>query len=176
MPGVRWDDPATLRRERRLSAALVLACLVIGALAALPRIASRAQPPPVDARDLVVHVHGEVRVPGTYSLPWGARVADLIELAGGLSEDADPGLVQPAALLTDGRSVVVPSRRAPDGERARVDLNTASAQLLTTLPGVGPVTAQRILEGRPYHSVDDLLRVPGIGPARLEALRPRVTL
>lgn len=176
MPSERWSNPAERGRDRLLTGALLAACLVIGALAALPRWATRPQPPALETRDLVVHVHGAVRHPGSYTLPWGARVGDLVALAGGLTDDADPGLVQHASPLTDGRTVVVPSRRAPDGEAARVDVNTASAQLLTTLPGVGPVTAQRILEGRPYHSLDDLLRVPGIGPARLEALRHRVTL
>jgi competence protein ComEA len=176
MGGGSWSTAEARRRERIVTGALLALCLGIGAAVALPRWASRPVAPALAAADIVVHVHGEVHAPGRYTLPWGARVADLLELAGGLTDDADPGLVQSAAQLTDGRTVVVPSRRAPEGERARVDVNTASAQLLTTLPGVGPVTAQRILEGRPYHSVEDLLRVPGIGPARLEALRPRVTL
>lgn len=176
MSGGSWSTAEARRRERLVTAALLALCLGMGVAVAIPRWASRPLAPATATADIVVHVHGEVHAPGRYTLPWGARVADLLELAGGLTDEADPGLVQSAAQLTDGRTVVVPSRRAPDGERARVDVNTASAQLLTTLPGVGPVTAQRILEGRPYHSVEDLLRVPGIGPARLEALRPRVTL
>ena len=155
---------------------LVGICLVLAAAVGLPRLAAREGGPRPSQRDLVVFVQGEVARPGSYALPWGSRVADLLDLAGGLTSAADPGLVTPAAPLTDGRTVVVPSRLAPDGELGRIDVNTASERLLTTLPGIGPVTARRLIEGRPYHRLDDLLRVPGIGPARLEALRARVTL
>lgn len=159
-----------------LTAALACAVLALGVSVAWPRLAGRVEAPPRGVGEITVHVHGEVRRPGSYVLPWGARVADLLALAGGLTADADPGLVAPAAQLTDGRTIVVPSRRAPDGEVGRIDLNTASERLLTTLPGIGPVTAREIIARRPYHALDDLLRVPGIGPVRLEALRPRVTL
>jgi len=162
--------------ESTLTVALLAACLAVAAAAGVPRLAPRAEAPPAVQPDVTVHVHGEVVRPGTYTLPWGARVADLVASAGGLTADADPGLVTAAAVLTDGRTVVVPGRRAPEGETGRVDVNTASERLLTTLPGIGPVTARRLIEGRPYHALEDLLRVPGIGPARLEALRPRVTL
>ncbi len=162
--------------DRALTIALLAGCLAVAAAAGVPRLVPRAQAPATVQPDLTVHVHGEVVRPGTYSLPWGARVADLVAVAGGLTAEADPGLVTAAALLTDGRTVVVPGRRAPEGEIGRVDVNTASERLLTTLPGIGPVTARRLIEGRPYHALEDLLRVPGIGPARLEALRPRVTL
>ncbi len=155
---------------------LLAVCLSVGLTVGIPRLAPRTAAPAPIERDLVVHVHGEVLRPGTFELPWGSRVADLLAAAGGLTAAADPGLVAPAAMLTDGRTVVVPTRVAPDGELGRIDVNTASERLLITLPGVGPVTARRLIEGRPYHRLEDLLRVPGIGPARLEALRPRVTL
>lgn len=159
-----------------LTSALIAGCLAVAAVAGVPRLAPRAEAPVPVRPDLTVHVHGEIARPGTYTLPWGARVDDLVAAAGGLTADADPGLVTAAAVLTDGRTVVVPGRRAPDGEVGRVDVNTASERLLITLPGIGPVTARRLIEGRPYHALEDLLRVPGIGPARLETLRPRVTL
>jgi competence protein ComEA len=168
------------RRDRAVDGALTIgllaACLAVAAAAGVPRLAPRAEAPSAVQPDLTVHVHGEVARPGTYALPWGARVADLVAAAGGLTADADPGLVTAAAVLTDGRTVVVPGRRAPEGEIGRIDVNTASERLLTTLPGIGPVTARRLIDLRPYHALEDLLRVPGIGPARLEALRPRVTL
>jgi competence protein ComEA len=162
--------------DAAVTALLLALCLGIGLAASLGRLAPRVAAPARIEVDLVVHVHGEVLRPGTYTLPWGARVADLLAAAGGLTAAADPGLVMPAAPLTDGRTVVVPARLAPDGESGRIDINTASERLLLTLPGVGPVTARRLIEGRPYHRVEDLLRVPGIGPVRLEALRLRVTL
>jgi competence protein ComEA len=176
MPASRrlLEAPAPL--EAVLTIALVGACLAVGLLAGVPRLASRVPAPEVVHQDLVVVVHGEVARPGTYTLPWGSRVGDLLAAAGGLTAAADPGLVAAAAPLTDGRTVVVPARHAPDGELGRIDVNTASERLLTTLPGIGPVTARRLIEGRPYHRLEDLLRVPGIGPARLEALRARVTL
>jgi competence protein ComEA len=158
-----------------LTALLVIVALATGGVTLLPRLL--AAPVQGDHRtpDLTVHVVGEVAAPGTYTLPWGARVADLVDAAGGLTAEADVGLVERSARLTDGRTVVVPSRRSPDGD-GRVDVNTASERLLTTLPGVGPATAARIIAARPFHRIDDLLRVRGIGPRRLEALRPRVTL
>ncbi len=162
--------------DTMVTSLLVGLCLGLGLVVGLPRLAARVSAPEAVQPDLVVSVRGEVVRPGSYALPWGARVGDLVAAAGGLTAAADAGLVASAAPLTDGRSVVVPSRLSPDGERGRVDINTASERLLTTLPGVGPVTARRLIEGRPFHRLEDLLRVPGIGPARLEALRPWVTL
>jgi competence protein ComEA len=158
-----------------LTALLVIVALATGGVALLPRLVAAPAQGDRLTPDLTVHVVGEVVAPGTYALAWGARVADLVAAAGGLTADADGALVERAARLTDGRTIVVPSRRAPEGD-GRVDLNTASERLLTTLPGVGPATAARIIAARPFHRVDDLLRVRGIGPRRLEALRPRVTL
>ena len=154
---------------------LVGLCLGLGLVVGVPRLAGGVHAPEAVQPDLVVSVQGEVARPGSYALPWGSRVGDLVAAAGGLTEAADASLVASAAPLTDGRSVVVPSRLSPDGERGRVDVNTASERLLTTLPGVGPVTARRLIDGRPYHRLEDLLRVSGIGLARLEALRPWVT-
>jgi competence protein ComEA len=158
-----------------LTALLVIVALATGGVTLLPRLLAAPVQGDHLTPDLTVHVVGEVAVPGTYTLPWGARVADLVDAAGGLTAEADVGLVERSARLTDGRTVVVPSRRSPDGD-GRVDVNTASERLLTTLPGVGPATAARIIAARPFHRIDDLLRVRGIGPRRLEALRPRVTL
>ena len=131
---------------------------------------------------LVVHVVGAVSRPGLYRLRDGARVADAIDRAGGETPKADLALVNLAAPLADGQQVVVP-RRAPAGAAAGdgsaaagpVHLNTATLEQLDALPGVGPVTAQKILDYREQHgafsSVDDLDAIPGIGPARLEQLR-----
>ena len=125
--------------------------------------------------DVTAHVEGRVAAPGSYVLPWGSRVDDLVARAGGLLEDADPTLVAWAAPLTDGASIVVPQRSVDAGD-PRIDVNAASERLLATLPGIGPVTARRIVAARPFHAIEDLLRVAGIGEVRLEALRPHVTL
>ena len=154
---------------------------------------------------VTVHAAGQVAAPGVYSVPGGARVADLITAAGGLLPEADVDRLNLAAKVVDGTRVYIPRkgetppptespvggsgrRRRPGGGRGRprpggapagpVDLNTATAAQLDTLPGVGPATANAILTYRTrngrFKSVTELLEVPGIGPAKLEAIRPLV--
>ncbi|WP_454085991.1 ComEA family DNA-binding protein [Georgenia sp. Marseille-Q6866] len=147
---------------------------------------------------VVVHVAGAVHEPGVVELPLGARVADAVAAAGGEQSDAELAVVNLARPLVDGEQVYVPrvgeeppgaAGAPPDvgagpvaGESAAeggvVDLNAADLAALDTLPGVGPAIAQRILEWRdangPFHSVEELLEVSGIGPATLEKLRERV--
>jgi competence protein ComEA len=141
---------------------------------------------------LVVHVVGAVRRPGLYRLPDGSRVDDAIRRAGGATGKADLSLLNLAAPLADGQQVVVPRAGEPTPAAAApatganglpsgpVHLNTATLEQLDALPGIGPVTAQKILDYREEHggfrSVDELDAVPGIGPARLEQLREVVTL
>jgi competence protein ComEA len=131
---------------------------------------------------LFVHVVGGVRHPGLYRLPQGSRVADALARAGGATRKAQVELVNLAAPLADGEQIVVPRRGRPGAAAATsvanggpVHLNTATLIQLDALPGVGPVTAQKILDYRQEHgafgSVDELDAVSGIGPARLEELR-----
>jgi competence protein ComEA len=140
---------------------------------------------------LVVHVVGEVRRPGLYRLRDGARIADAVRRAGGASRGANLAGVNLAAPLVDGIQILVPSRAeaaAPaaggstGGENAAggmVSLSSATLDELDQLPGVGPITAQKIVDYRtehgPFASVDDLDAVPGIGPTRIEQLRELVT-
>ena len=124
---------------------------------------------------LVVHVVGAVRRAGLFRLPEGARVADALARAGGPTVRADLSLVNLAAPLADGQQVVVP-RRGPPGSApagapaagAKVSLAMATVEQLDELPGIGPVTAQKIVDWRathgPLRSVDDLDAIPGIGP------------
>ena len=163
------------RTERFAFGLALIACLLLVAGAGWGRWRPAQVAMTAVRNDVTVHVGGQVAAPGSYRLPWGSRVDDVIALAGGLLGDAEPTLVAWAAPLTDGASVVVP-RRSDAGGDARIDVNAAGERLLATLPGVGPVMAARIVAGRPFHAVDDLLRVPGIGATRLEALRPWITL
>jgi competence protein ComEA len=134
--------------------------------------------------DSVVHVAGAVRSPGVYRLPAGSRVTDAIERAGGPAADADPDAINLAAPLADGQQVVVPGR-APEASGAStsasasadgpISLGTATVEELDTIDGIGPVTAEQIVEFRDQNggvsSVDDLDQISGIGPATMEALR-----
>ena len=139
---------------------------------------------------LVVHVVGEVQRPGLYRLRDGARIADAVRRAGGARHAADLAALNLAAPLVDGVQVLVPSRAATEpgaplssgggaAGAAVVSLSSATVEELDELPGVGPITAQRIVDYRAEHglfaSVDDLDAVPGIGPTRIEQLRDLVT-
>jgi competence protein ComEA len=149
---------------------------------------SRMRAAPAKAQPLlVVHVVGAVRRAGLFRLRDGSRVADALARAGGPTRHADLAAVNLAAPLVDGEQVVVP-RRGPGGSAAvtaapgagaKVSLGSATVDQLDELPGVGPVTAQKIVDWRathgPFRSVDDLDDVPGIGPARIEQLRDLVT-
>jgi competence protein ComEA len=138
---------------------------------------------------VVVDVVGAVRRPGLYRLAQGSRIADALTRAGGATGKAELAQVNLAAPLADGEQVVVPKRGAagvaagassssPGAPAAPVQLSTATLELLDSLPGVGPVTAQKILDYRQKHgafqSVDELDAVPGIGPKRLDQLRDLV--
>jgi competence protein ComEA len=186
---------------RAAVAGVALVGLVLGALWWL----SRQAPPPVEAslplvqvtapapttteaQPVVVHVAGAVLAPGVHRLPPGARVVDAVEASGGLAPDADAGAVNLAAVLVDGSQVYVPRVgevpppvAASTGDGAGggpIDINTADAALLETLPGIGPATAAAIIDHRerhgPFPSVDALLDVRGIGEAKLAALRDLV--
>jgi competence protein ComEA len=139
----------------------------------------------------VVDVSGAVRRPGVYRLPPGARVQDALRRAGGARHGADLQAVNLAAKVADGVQIVIPRRggsgsSAPAGPTAAgapagpVNLNTATAEQLDTLDGVGPATAAKILAFRQQHggfsSVSQLDQIPGIGPKKLAALRGKVTV
>jgi competence protein ComEA len=150
------------------------------------------------AQASVVHVAGAVRRPGVYRLPAGARVQEAVRRAGGARPGANVNGINLAAKVVDGQQVVVPSRTPGGGTAAAaaagapadgaaaaggasgppISLNSATAEQLDTLDGVGPATAQKIIAWRTQHggfrSVADLGQVPGIGPKKLAALRDRV--
>jgi competence protein ComEA len=164
----------------------------------IPAAVRIARSSPADA---IVHVVGAVRRPGVYRLDAGARVQEAVRRAGGARRYAELDAINLAARIADGQQIVVPARagaRAAGGDglagaqpgeagasgaggapAGPINLNTASAEQLDELDGVGPATARKILAWRQAHggfrTVDDLAQVPGIGPKRLAALRPHVT-
>jgi competence protein ComEA len=164
----------------------------------LPTAAPTTTPVATVPQPIVVHVAGAVIHPGVFTLPPGSRVHAAVEAAGGSAPDGQLDGVNLATPLTDGQRVYVPAvgevdpgavidvaaapathsgTAAPPGP---VDLNRATAAELEELPGVGPATAAAIIDDRerhgPYATVDDLDRVSGIGPAKLDAIRELVTV
>jgi len=161
------------RGETFLTLLLLLVCAGLVGWNLWPRLTVQEVPIVRVQPDVTVSVAGAVALPGVYTLAWGSRVEDALAVAGGLTEEAEPSLVALADPLTTGETVFVPGALAEGG--ARVSLNTATERELDLLlPGVGPVTAAKIVAGRPFERVEDLLDVSGIGPVTLEKLRPYV--
>jgi competence protein ComEA len=149
-------------------------------------ISTPAASPTLSSATVIVHVAGLVADPGVYELPAGSRVVDALEAAGGAQPGADTSGLNLARVLVDGEQVAVGVPRAPDGAgagtssdpSAPLDLNTATADQLDELPGVGPVLAARIMAWREEHggftAVDELLEVSGIGSATYAEIAPLV--
>ena len=140
---------------------------------------------------VLVHVAGAVRRPGVYALRTGDRVDDAVRRAGGATPKADLGGLNLAAEVEDGRQVLVPVRAgagaagaaasaAAPAEGQPLNVNTATLEQLDGLTGVGPITAQKILDAREerggFGSIEELGEIPGIGEKRLATLREEVTL
>lgn len=167
-----------------------------------PVVAEPSEPTP--PTELAVHVAGAVKNSGVYRLPPNSRVDDAIRQAGGATANADLDALNLAELIADGQKIYVPRKgetppptvvaststssasTAPRGEKSApvarfpIDLNTATAEQLEAIPGIGPVLAQRIVDYRRtngrFNSIDELLEVSGIGQKRLENMRPYVTV
>ena len=150
----------------------------------VPVRAGGSAPAAPAAKQVVVDVAGAVRRPGLYRLRDGMRIADAVAAAGGATAKAELDAVNLAAPIADGEQVLVPAGGAagaaadspPAGSSptAPLDLNSATAEQLDALPGIGPATAQKIVDYRtahgPFHSVDELDAVPGIGAGRIAQL------
>jgi competence protein ComEA len=174
---------------RALAVFAVLVAVIAGLLAwrARPQVepvapaASGVPPSSSPTGYLVVAVAGKVRRPGLVRLPAGARVADAIEAAGGALAGTDLSQLNLAKKVSDGELIAigVPTGSGPSAG-GPVNLNTATLEQLQTLPGVGPVLAQRILDYRDQHggftTVADLQKVSGIGATRYNDLKNRVTV
>lgn len=158
--------------------------LALAPLSASPSAAPSAAP------DVTVYVCGAVRSPGVVRLPAGARVCDAIELAGGATSAAELAAVNLAAKVIDGQQIVVPEQGAAPAAAAGgasspaggglVNINTASVDELQELQGVGPATAQAIVDYRteqgPFTAIEGIMDVPGIGDAKFAALRDSITV
>lgn len=190
------------RRRLLLAAAGSLALILLAGRfvlgAGTTTVAPLPPPPPQGAgvtglptARVVVDVVGAVRRPGLYRLEQGTRIADAVARAGGATGKADLSMVNLAAPLADGEQVVVPKHGAGGATAGAgaagagaaattgpVHLSTATLEQLDSLPGIGPVTAQKILDYRTKHgaftSVDELDAVPGIGPSRMDQLQDLV--
>ena len=194
MDDVEVHFPALSRRQLFGAAVAVAVLLVLvvrhlGGGAAAPVVTPlRASAParPAAAKLLVVDVAGAVRRPGLYNLRAGSRINDAIAAAGGPTAKAQLAAVNLAAPVADGEQIVVPGRGAGgvsaasppavgSSPSAPLDLNSATLEQLESLPGIGPVTAQKILDYRQahgaFHAVAELEGVPGIGPAHMAQLK-----
>jgi competence protein ComEA len=194
-------------RPREMAALAVAAMMVVAGAGfafwrSLPKPEPRAGATPLPAITpsespeaagrLLVHVAGAVARPGVYEFEKGARVVDALRAAGGPVPGADVNSINLARPLSDGERVYVPRKgEAPPPEAGgpagtgssagqKVNINTATATELDSLPGVGPVLAQRIVDYRskhgPFRSVRDLMKVEGIGQKKFDALKDYVTV
>jgi competence protein ComEA len=186
----------SLSRRQLFGGALAIAVVLVLALRHFGGGAAGAAAPtyaplpahaakPAAATLVVIDVAGDVRRPGLYKVPAGSRVADAIAAAGGATRKAQLDAVNLAAPVADGEQIVVPgsgaggvaaaSSPAGSSPSAPLDLNSATLEQLEALPGIGPVTAQKILDYRQqhgaFHSVAELEGVPGIGPAHMAQLK-----
>jgi competence protein ComEA len=157
---------------------------------AVPSGSTEASTP---AATIIVDIVGAVRHPGVYDFAQGARVIDAVKAAGGFVRDADTQAVNLARPLVDGEQIIVPKEgEAPTGAAAgttsngsatqggKVNINSATVADFDTLPGIGPVLAQKIVDYRdqhgPFSSVQDLMKVSGIGPKKFAELQDQITV
>jgi competence protein ComEA len=167
---------------------------IIFLVSAPPRGEAVALLPPPTLSPLFVDVSGAVLHPGVYSVSRNARVQDAINAAGGLSRNADAEKINLAAGLEDGQKIVVPEKisqpvnnnSSASGNSSQpvtgtlININTADLALLDTLPGIGPSTAQKIIDYRNQHgafqTIEEIMNVPNIGPATFEKIKDLITV
>ncbi len=153
------------------------------------------RPPPTPA-PVVVNVDGAIINPGVYSLPVHSRVEDAVEAAGGFTENARPGSINLAALVEDGSHIYVPYKStgitsssdsevgtytmSESGEMiVLININQAALEVLITLPGIGPVTAEKIIsyrEEQTFTRIEEIQKVPGIGPSTYQEIEKFITV
>jgi competence protein ComEA len=159
----------------------LLAAAVIWLAASPPRGEPITLMPTPTPGLITVHVSGAVLTPGVYSLPAGSRVEDAVLAAGGFAPGAEEDGLNLAAEVADGQKVDVPGIVSTSHVNAgRVNINTATADELDALPGIGPTTAQAIVDYRLEHgnfaSIQEIQNVPGIGPATYDKIKDYITV
>ena len=163
---------------------ILIGLLAAGAIwlaAASPRGAPVAMLPTNTPGKLTVYVSGAVMLPGVYELPAGSRVNDAIQAAGGFAVGAEQSNINLATPLEDGQQIDVPGIVNPSHVNAgRVNINTATVEELDALPGIGPTTAQEIVDYRLQNGdfvyIQDIQKVPGIGPATYDGIKDYITV
>jgi len=141
---------------------------------------------------ITIDIAGSVMNPGVYDLPLNTRIQDAVAIAGGLSASADKEFISKninlAAKLSDGAKIYIPqigesvkgrtSTTGITGSTAnnQININSASEQELDTLPGIGPVTSQKIISGRPYNSIEDLLSKKIVGSKVFEEIKEKISV
>jgi len=159
----------------------LLAAGVIWLAASRPRgeaVTLLASPTPAS---LAVYVSGAVVKPGLYYLPQGSRVGDAVNVAGGFAANAESDLINLAASLSDGEQINVPGVGGNAHiNLGRININTATAEELDTLPGIGPTTAQAIVDYRTqnglFQAIQDIMNVPGIGASSYDLIKNLITV
>jgi competence protein ComEA len=158
----------------------ILIGLILGGaiyLVASPRISSSIEySSPTQTTKIYISVNGKISHPGLYALPFGSRVNDAILAAGGVIDESDLTDLNLAELLQDGEQIIIGQSVTINATtQGKIDLNTATVDELDTLPGIGSQKAQAIVDYRTQYgnfaSIDDLLSVPGFGPALVDSLR-----
>lgn len=159
----------------------LLAAGVIWLAASRPRGDPVALLPTPIPRVLMVYVSGAVATPGVYTLPDGSRVDAAVQAAGGFAPGAETERINLAALLEDGQQIDVPGIVSTSHVNAgRVNINIATVSELDALPGIGPTTAQTIVDYRLqnglFQIIQDIQKVPGIGPATYDRIKDYITV
>lgn len=154
----------------------------------------------IEVPPLIIHIAGAVKIPGVYQLKSTDRIVDAVKIAGGATEEANLDLINLASLLKDGQKIIIPYKTysetgeeintntynymasayssSPDSTSAKININTANANMLQNLPGIGPVLSEKIIEYRNQNGlfgvIDDIMDVSGIAEKKYEGIKDQI--